>query len=146
MGNQREIKQVRPIRRSGFAVPVSDNAATSIRKILAAHAVGHFYTYLLERNENGIIPSLDGSPTELGILDAPNLVIQSGGKMRCGYENFKNHIATLSAHLPDSMFLLGDEEQYIDQYEIVNGALHYGRVHDSGWCDLTDYVAKHFPD
>ncbi len=146
MGNQREVKQVRPICRSGFAVPVSDKAATSIREFLAGYAVGHFYTYLLERSANGIVPSLDGSPTELGILHEPHFVIQSGGKMRCGYANFKNHIAILSPYLPDSMFLVGDEEQYIDQYEIVNGALHYKRVHYGGWWDLSDYVSKHFPD
>ncbi len=146
MGDQREIKQIRPIRRSGFAVPVKDNAATSIREILAGYAVGHFCRYLLERNEIGSIPSLDSSPTVLGVLHEPHFVIQSGGKMRCGYENFKSHIALLSAYLPDSMFLLADEEQYIDRYEIVNGALHYRRVHDSGWWDLTDYASKHFPD
>lgn len=146
MGNQREIKQLRPIRRNGFAVPVSDTAASRIREILARHDFGHFYTYLLERDEQGIIPSLDGEATDLGVLLAPHLVIQSGGKMRCGYDNFKDHIFKLSPYVPDSMFLLGDEDQYIDQYEILSGQLYYNRVHDGGWWDLSDYIAKRFPD
>jgi len=61
--------------------------------------------------------------------------------MWCGYENFVVHIGTLASSLEDARFYVGDEEDYIDEFLVVEGELRYKRVHQGYWLDLEGYLA-----
>lgn len=146
MGNQREIRQVLPTSQLGVAIPIRDGFAGAIAAILAQREKGHFYTYLATPNEDFTISNMDFGHTPLHRSRAARFIIQSGGKMWCGYEAFCEHIADVAQYLEDALFLVGDEEDYIDQFSISDGAMDYKRVHSGGWRSVDDYIREHFPE
>ena len=129
MGNQREIRQIAPTHRLGVAVRVLDDCDSIVSALVNEHTQGHFYTYIAPVDDDRRIYNLDGDETVLGILRHPTFIIQSGGKMWCGYDAFRDHIATVAEYLTDATFLVGDENDYIDAYRICNRSLDYQRVH-----------------
>ncbi|KAB8141207.1 hypothetical protein F8S13_20625 [Chloroflexia bacterium SDU3-3] len=129
MGNQREIQQVSPAQRLGVVIPIREGCAASVAAILAPHDRGRFYTYLIEPNTADSIPNLDGDDIHVGAQQAAQLVIQSGGKMWCGYEAFGQHIAQLAPYLSDALFFVGDDTGEIDRFQIAQGKLSICRVH-----------------
>jgi hypothetical protein len=146
MGNQREIRQVFPVVQLGVAIPIRDGFADTIANILGQSAKGHFYTYLAPPDEEYTIPNMDFGDTPIGRSRVSRFIIQSGGKMWCGYEAFCGHIASVAQYLADALFLVGDEEDYIDQFSISDGEMNYERVHTGCWRPVEDYIREHFPE
>ena len=146
MGNQREIRQVSPTVHLGVAIQIREGATESVIGILAKHATGHFYTYVATANDDCSIPNMDDNETRIGSSRAARFIIQSGGKMWCGYEAFCDHIADVAEYLHDAQFFVGDEEDYIDEFQIANGKLILSRVHSGGWRSVHEYLAERFPD
>ena len=146
MGNQREIRQVYPVAQLGVAIPIRDGFTDTIANILAQNEKGHFYTYLALPDEDYTIPNMDFGDTAIGRSRASRFIIQSGGKMWCGYEAFGAHIANVSKYLEDVLFLVGDEEDYIDQFSISDGECDFKRVHAGHWRPVEEYIREHFPE
>ncbi len=145
MGNQREIRQVSPRFHLGVEVAISDGSVDSVANILSEHEVGQFYTYIAKANEDYSISNLDFGDTNIGTSPAPRFIIQSGGKMACGYEAFCEHLARVSRYLHDAQFFIGDED-CIDEFRIVDQQLNLRRVHAGGlWC-VEDYLRQRFPN
>lgn len=146
MGNQREIRQVFPIYQLGVAIPIREGFALKIASILAQFPKGHFYTYVVPPDEDFVIPNMDFGDTPIGRSPASRFVIQSGGKMWCGYDAFCKHIASVAQYLEDALVLVGDEEEFIDQFSIANGAMVFKRVNSGVWRSVEDYIREHFPE
>lgn len=140
MGNQREIRQVVPSAQLGVAIPIRDGCVDAVAGLLAKHEVGHFYTYIAEPGADYIISNMDYGKTPIGTSDTARFIIQSGGKMWCGYEAFCDHIANVAKYLHDAHFFVGDELDYIDKFRITNGKLHYKRVHSGYWLAVDEYL------
>jgi len=143
MGNQREIRQVAPRTGLGVIVPVRDGHSDQVESIIkTSKERGSFYTYFCPADEPIEIANMDFEPD---IRQPPSeydhVAIQSGGKMRCGYEQFVDHVRELAPHLEDAHFFVGDEEDYIDEFLLKGGQLHYTRVHQGFWWDLEDFLA-----
>ena len=145
MGNQREIRQIEPCSRLGVCIPVSEGKAGVVRSIVDSHSIGHFYSYLYDVGAEQSIPNMDGADSDLGVLVNPAFVIQSGGKMWCGYPSFTQHITEVSPYLSDATFLVGDEEDYIDEFEIRSGSLKVTRLVSGFWMSVEDYIADYYP-
>lgn len=60
--------------------------------------------------------------------------------MWCGYEAFVDHVRALSTHLGNGIFFVGDEEDYIDEFRITAGELHYHSVHAGRWWSVKEFV------
>ena len=144
MGNQREIRQVSPAR-LGVAIPIRDGCANAISKILSQHRQAHFYTYIAEPNTDTIFPNMDGDHTAVGVSKVARFIIQSGGKMWCGYDAFCNHLSDVAQYLNDAHFFVGDEEEYIDEFRITSGTLILDRVHNGGWRPVDEYINERWP-
>jgi|GEM_PF-3462040 hypothetical protein len=145
MGNQREIRQISPTHRLGVAIRILDDCESIVSTFVNEREPGHFYTYIARANEGGRIYNMDGDGIDLGILRHPTFIIQSGGKMWCGYDAFHDHIATVAEYLADAAFLVGDENDYIDEYRITNRSLYYQRVHSGYWMPIDAYIRIHHP-
>jgi hypothetical protein len=146
MGNQREIRQVLPVRRLGVAIYVRNGFAGAIESVVAKHEIGHFYTYVAAPDVDFTIPNMDFDDTPIGRSVVARFIVQSGGKMWCGYEAFCKHIATAAKYLDDAVFLVGDEEDYIDQFSIADGKLDYRRVHSGCWRSVEEFIRERFPE
>jgi hypothetical protein len=143
LGNQREIIQTEPQRRRGVVLQVRPEASTAARELVEP-AEGKFYSYIVPPGQSDRVHNMDGPVGEnetLAPADVPRVVIQSGGKMWCGYDNFVEHVRALSPLVQDAVFYVGDEEDYIDEFLIRSGALNYRRVHQGYWWDVEDYLA-----
>lgn len=146
MGNQREIQQVWPTQRLGVVIPIRTGCAALVAAILAPHDQGHFYTYLIEPNMPCSIHNLDGADIHVGAEQTAQLVIQSGGKMWCGYEAFGQHIAQLAPYLSDALFFVGDDTGEIDRFQIAQGKLSIHRVHTGRWISVEEYLEQAVAD
>lgn len=142
MGNQREIQQVSPAQRLGVVIPIREGSAALVAAILAPHDRGRFYTYLIEPNMPCSIPNLDGDAIHVGSEQTAQLVIQSGGKMWCGYKAFGHHIAQLAPYLSDALFFVGDDTGEIDKFHIEQGKLSIHRVHTGPWISVEEYLKQ----
>jgi hypothetical protein len=90
-------------------------------------------------------PNLDGDTTDLGMLEGEYLIIQSGGKMWCGYGAFIEHIRQLAPYLSDALFYINDEVGYcgfLDEFRIRGGRLEYRRVVDAGCSMQAAFIAS----
>ncbi len=139
VGNQREIRQVEPRQCLGVVIRVLPEAVDQVRAILEP-LEGRYYIYSRPAGEPVVFSNLDGPDVNLGVLPGDHVVIQSGGKMWCGYEQFVQFVAQLAPLLEDALFYVGDEEDYIDEFRIRDGRLDYQRVHEGGWWDVEDYL------
>jgi len=94
-----------------------------------------------------VIKNMLSDHTELGYLPGDYLIIQSDGKMWCGYENFIEYLRELSAFLSDVKFYIGDEEGYIDEFIIQTGVLYY-KLLRSDWQmkSLEEFLALQAPE
>ena len=146
MGNLREIRQVAPTQNLGVAIPIRDPCVQSVADILAQHKSGHFYTYIADRDEATTFPNMDGDDTRLAPSTSARFIVQSGGKMWCGYDSFCGHIADAAKYLHDAQFFVGDDEHYIDEFQITDGQLSLQRVHSGGWRALDQFLAERFPE
>jgi hypothetical protein len=115
---------------------------------LVQPAEGKFYSYIVPAGESDRVQNMDGPVGQDEALvpaDVARVVIQSGGKMWCGYDNFVEHVRALSPLVQDAVFYVGDEEDYIDEFLIHAGALNHRRVHQGYWRDVEDYLASARP-
>ena len=139
MGNQREVKQTEPLLCCGALLRIRPGAELKMRETLDA-LKSRFYTWVLDAEGPVSFPNLDGQDTEIGPQLGAFVVVQSGGKMWCGYPSFIEHISELAPLLEDAVFYVGDEEDYVDEFRIHSGGLFYRRVHEGGWVPVTDYL------
>jgi hypothetical protein len=106
---------------------------------------GQFYTFLRRAGEPIQFMNLDG-PTvdipDMALASQPrdHVIIQSGGKMWCGYEAFVDHIRALAPHLEGAHFFVGDEIEYIDEFRLCGGGLLYCRVHEGSWRPVDEFI------
>jgi len=91
---------------------------------------GRFYTYIHPAGKPIQFFNLFGPDVSLPPEECDNVIIQSGGKMWCGYGAFVDRVETLAPHLEDAHFFIGDEQYYIDELRIMDGELHYQCVHE----------------
>lgn len=141
MGNQREIRQVAPRDGLGVVIPIRAGCTPALTKVLGGQEnCFRFYTYKVAAGEAIAFPNLDGPDITLAPQSCDHLVIQSGGKMWCGYEAFVEHVRTLAPFLANAHFFVGDEEDYIDEFRLSDGVLHYRRVHEGGWVPVDEFI------
>ena len=141
MGNQREIRQVTPREGLGVALKVRDGASADVSLIMGDKSEWHrFYTHICPAGEPISFPNLDGPSVTLRPTLRDVVVIQSGGKMWCGYEAFVERVRALAPCLEDALFFVGDELDYIDEFRLSNGELHYRRVHEGGWRPVDEFI------
>jgi hypothetical protein len=141
MGNQREIRQVSPREGLGVAIPVRAGCAAEFSRLLGdGRERHHFYTYFSRAGEPIRIVNMDGPDVAIDPQSRDHVVIQSGGKMWCGYDAFVDHVRTLAPFLEDALFYVGDEEDYIDEFRLSAGELHYRRVHAGGWRPVDEFI------
>ena len=136
MGNQRMIQQVSPRAGPGVAIPVvRPGHVEEITRLLGDDDQRcQFYTYFYPAGEPVDFPNLAGPDVALGLQPCAFVGIQSGGNMvGCGYEAFVDHVRALAPHLSDTHFFVGDGEDYIDEFRLSGGHLHYRRAHQGGW-------------
>ena len=139
MGNQREIRQVNPLRYPGAILRVRSDALLETQRIFE-NLNDRFYTRVESANGTIGFPNLDGPDTIVEGLVGDFITIQSGGKMWCGYENFTQHISELASLVDDALFYVGDENGDIDMFLIANGALRFKRVYSGPRLTLEDYL------
>ena len=141
MGNQREIRQVSPRDGLGVVVPVRLGQVGEVIRLLGdLDEQGRFYTYFAPAGEEISFPNLDGPEVTIRPRPRDQIVIQSGGKMWCGYEAFVGRLRKLAPLLEDALFFVGDEEEYIDEFRLSGGELHYRRVHEGGWLSVAEFI------
>ena len=141
MGNQREIRQVSPREGLGVVIAVRPDHAGEVIRLLGDEGEHcRFYTYFIPAGEPIEFPNLDGPDVSLAAQPCDNVVIQSGGKMGCGYDTFVDRLRALAPHLRDARFFVGDEEEYIDELRLTRGQLHYCRVHEGGWRPVDEFI------
>ena len=141
MGNQREIQQVLPRKGLGVIILVREGrGAALVRRVMKKRMRGDRYTYFLPSGEPFELPNLDGPDVSIAPLPYDRVVIQSGGKMWCGYENFVDWIRALAPYLSDALFYVGDEVAYVDEFRLSGGELHYRRVHEGGWTPVDTFL------
>ena len=146
MGNQREIIQREPSENRGVILRVLPGQSHSVRELL--HGLDDppgFYTHFISAGDALTFPNLDGPDTVAGKAEVDTLVIQSGGKMWCGYERFIELVRRVAASVEDALFYVGDEEDYIDEFRIRSRCLHYARVHQGCWRSLDDFFKSRAP-
>jgi hypothetical protein len=144
MGNQREIRQVLPRSGLGAILRVRAGQGAHVKNLIGtSRARGNFYTYFCPAGEPIEIPNMDTSlDLRRDASEHDHVAIQSGGKMWCGYERFVAHVGHLAPLLEDAQFFVGDEEDYIDEFMLIDGQLRYRRVHQGGWWDLEDFLTS----
>jgi hypothetical protein len=141
VGNQREIRQVSPREGLGVVIPVRPGHSGAVTQLLDNDdEKSRYYTYFQPAGEPIEFPNLDGPDVALGPQPRDHVAIQSGGKMWCGYEEFVDHVRLLAPHLEDAFFFVGDEEEYIDEFRLSDGQLHYRRVHEGGWRPVDEFI------
>lgn len=146
MGNWHEIRQLTPVLRDGVAIHILDGYESSVLAIVNEYRPYHFYTYVAPAGEEHCIINMDATKADLGQLRHPAFIIQSGGKMWCGYKAFRRHIESVASYLSDAAFLVGDEYGYIDEYRILDRKLEYRSTY---WDDdyvISDYIREHYPE
>jgi hypothetical protein len=141
VGNQREIRQVSPRQGLGVVIPVRAGHGAEVERLLGddCEQCG-FYTYFRPAGEPIEVPNLDGPDIRLDPQPRDHVVIQSGGKMRCGYEQFVDRLRGLAPHLDDALFFVGDEIDYIDEFRLSEGRLLYRRVVQGYWWPVDDFI------
>jgi hypothetical protein len=139
VGNQREIRQVEPRQGLGVVIRIRPDCVAVVR---ASIPFGSDLCYVSFHPEGVPIafPNLDGPEVDLGVLPGNHIVILSGGKMWCGYEQFVQLVHQLAPCLEDALFYVGDEVDYIDEFRICAGRLEYQRVHEGWWWSVEDYL------
>lgn len=142
MGNTREIRQLPLTENYGVVLNIRPNKEKNVIKLLKEKENITFYTYYIPPYEEGLIYNLDSDDLSLDKSEIHRLVIQSGGKMWCGYNNFCIHIRKLARYLENSEFLIGDEINYIDQFSIRNGELIIERVHSGYWISIDTFIKQ----
>jgi len=141
MGNQLEIRQLWPREGLGVVIPVRSGCANEvIQRLGTFEEQCRFYTYFSSKGTPVEFPNMDGPNVSLAPQPHDHVVIQSGGKMWCGYNAWVERLGALAEYLEDSLFFVGDEEFYIDEFQLSNGKLHYCRVHEGGWRPLSEFI------
>jgi hypothetical protein len=130
VGNLRELRQLTPRKGLGVVIPVRPGHSADLDRVLGDPTERHrFYISLSPIGKPIDFPNLDGPDVHLGPQPFECVVIQSGGKMWCGYEAFVGRVRELAPLLEDALFYVGDEEDYIDEFRLSGGVLEYRRVH-----------------
>lgn len=130
LGNQREFRQLIPRKGLAVVIPIRIGNRAAVESTLGEPCERHrFYIDLSPAGEPIHIPNLDGPDVTLPSQPFDCVTIQSGGKMWCGYEEFVERVRELAPFLSNSLFYVGDEEDDIDEFQIIDGVLKYSRVH-----------------
>jgi hypothetical protein len=139
VGNMREIRQVEPLQGLGVVIRIRPECVDRVRETIPLGS-DLYYTSFYPAGAPIEFPNLDGPDVDFGILPGDHIVIQSGGKMWCGYEQFVQLIGQLAPMLEDALFYVGDEVDYIDEFRISDGRLNYQRVHEGYWWSVRDFL------
>lgn len=126
----------------GVVIKIRSSRGVTVQKLIEdARQVGEFYTHFHPAGEPIEFPNMDGTE-DVSLTQSPcdHVGITSGGKMWCGYDAFVEHVRELACHLEDAMFYVGDSEDYIDEFRLEAGVLHYRRVHEGFWLPVEEYV------
>ena len=140
MGNLREVRQLPLTEDYGVIINIRENKAQEVLKIFKEQEHIAYYTYYVPVNKGYSIENLDYGSLCLKESEKHRIVIQSGGKMWCGYKIFCNHLKRLAKYLENVEFLIGDEIDYIDKFSIKNGILKIERVHSGYWLPIDSFV------
>jgi hypothetical protein len=143
VGNQREIRQVEPEERLGVLLRVRTFRSDKVRKLIASRKKSGrlYYAYFTPAGERLQYPNMDGDDVDLPPRPDDYVLIQSGGKMWCGYEEWIGFIRELAPLVEDALFFVADSEDYIDEFRIKDGALEYRRV-QSGFIPFLEGYLK----
>ncbi|MBN7135164.1 hypothetical protein A7A76_10395 [Lysobacter enzymogenes] len=141
MGNQREIRQVSPRDGLGVVIAVREGRRDEVLRVLGDTSVRHFYTFFCPAGVRIAFPNLDGPDVDQDPQDCDVVVIQSGGKMWCGYEAFVQSLRELAPFLEDAKFFVADEDWLVDEADLRDGVLHFRRVGE-GYVDVTSFLAE----
>ncbi|QQP95557.1 hypothetical protein [Lysobacter enzymogenes] len=139
MGNQRQIRQVSPRDGVGVVIAVRAGGRGEVLRVLGDTSVRHFYTFFSPAGERIAFPNLDGPDVDLDPQDRDAVIIQSGGKMWCGYEAFVQNLHELAPFLEDAKFYVADEDWHVDEADLRDGALHFRRVGE-GYVTVTSFL------
>lgn len=146
MGNQREIRQVSPRAGLGVVIPIRERCSTDVLRVLGERDDwGRYYVYFCPSGEAIECTNMDGALDENIFVEAQSrdhIVIQSGGKMWCGYDAFVERIRALAPNVEDALFYVGDEVDYIDEFRISDGVLQYRRVLEGFWYPVDRYIEE----
>ena len=145
MGNQREIRQTFPEVRLGVAIEIRNGALPAVKSILNRYKPSNFYTSILPAGIRDVMPNLDFGNTIMEPAPFARLTIQSGGKMWCGYDEFRDHIAELAPHLHNATFFVRDDHGDIDEFRIIDGMLLFCRVCSDCCLLLDEFLIDRFP-
>jgi hypothetical protein len=141
MGNQREIRQVSPREGLGVVIAVRVGRRDEVLRVLGDTSVRHFYTFFYPAGARIAFPNLDGPDVDQDPQDFDVVIIQSGGKMWCGYEAFVQNLCELAPFLEDAKFFVADEDWLVDEADLRDGVLHFRRVGD-GYFDVTSFLEE----
>jgi hypothetical protein len=127
VGNQREIRQVSPREGRGVVIPIQVGHSGEVRRLLGdVNQQCRFYTCFRPAGEPIEFPNMDGPAVVLGSQSRDHAVIQSGGKMWCGYEAFVDHVRALATHLDDATFSSGTRKTISTSFSCL--AVNYTTV------------------
>lgn len=141
MGNLREVRQLTPRKGRGVVVPVRTGQSFEVARVLDISGEPYsFYICLCTAGTPIHFPNLDGPDVNLGLRPFDCVIVQSGGKMWCGYERFVERVRALAPYVEDTLFYVGDEEDYIDEFRVVAGVLEYRRVHSGYWLPVRKFL------
>ncbi|MFK3649537.1 hypothetical protein ACI2IY_14040 [Lysobacter enzymogenes] len=142
MGNQREIRQISPREGLGVVIAVRPGRRDEMLRILGDTSVRHFYTFFSPAGERIAFPNLDGPDVDQDPQGCDAVIIQSGGKMWCGYEALVQNLRELAPFLEDAHFFVVDEEGFVDEAKLRDGALHFRRVGEGHFGNVEDFIVE----
>lgn len=141
MSNVHALQQVRPYRCQGCILRVHTSFIDAVEHLLTS-LHGRYHSYFAAPNDRVAILNLHAADTIMPVLPGAYVVLQSGSKMRCGYEAFIAHMRHLAPFVADAAFYVADEEDYLDQFVLRDGQLHYQRGLEGASWNLDAYLAQ----
>ncbi len=138
MANCRTIRQVSPRAGLSVVIAVRPGRAAEVDRLLGdPDERFRFYIHLIPAGQPIEFKNLVGGYVDLGPQPQDHVIIQSGGKMWCGYEAFVERVRSLAPHLEDALFFAGGgEDFYIYEFRLSGGELHYRQLPEWNWQDV----------
>ncbi|MGL6074619.1 MAG: hypothetical protein ACRC8S_10705 [Fimbriiglobus sp.] len=141
MGNQHEFRQLTPRKGLGVVIPIRLGHTPDVDRILGEPTERYrFYISIVPAGETIEVDNLDWGMRRLDAQPYDCVTIQSGGKMWCGYDVFIQRIRDLAPFLDDALFYVGDELDFIDEFRLIDGALHRQRLHRGYYLDVRKFL------
>ena len=138
-----ELAQIEPRRlQHGAAIPVRPDSVAALLDYLDGFDASRFYVHFAEIDGTHRFSNLDYEDTVV-TGSGPHLIIQSGGKMWCGYDDFISKLRDLAPFVENATIFIADDNDFVDHLEFADGRLKYERVHSGSWFALEDYFELH---